>query len=322
MKNTLLKESSIWKSGMMGVAVGDALGYPVQFMHREEVEADPVTGMEACRLFRCPAGTWSDDTSMSMAMLDSIRELGYVDAKDIMDRFEAWIYEAKYCALDQAIDIGGACGGSIERYHVSRDISKCGKTGEHANGNGSLMRNLPISIYYAQKVDNGEVTTEKAIEDIHRVSALTHNHIRACIGCGLYFFAVKAVLFTEGSLMERLQKGMDEGFAFYRRDVRMLTDLMRYGRLQDLSELKKTESERIESSGYVVHTLEAAIWSLITTDSLKEGLLKAVNLADDSDSVGAVAGGLAGLYYGYDAIPEEWLSTLIKREWLESMCDM
>ena len=320
MEKTNGSSENMWLNGIMGVAVGDALGFPVQFMYREEVAERPVAGMEECRLFSGKAGTWSDDTSMTMAMLDSIREMNRIDARDIMNRFEAWLYEAKYCSLDMAIDIGAACEDSIVRYHKSRDITTCGKTGEHANGNGSLMRTLPICLFYADKVERGEVPVEKAIEDIHQVSALTHNHIRACIGCGLYFFAVKAILFREGTLTERLQAGMDEAFAFYKNDIAGLKDLMYYGRLMDLTEFGKTESDVIRSSGYVVHTLEAAIWSLITTDSFPEALLKAVNLADDADSVGAVAGGLAGLYYGYESIPEEWLRALIRRDWLEAMC--
>jgi len=143
-------------------------------------------------------------------------------------------------------------------------VDICGKTGERANGNGSLMRTLPVCLYYAEKTQTGEATVGQAIRDIHKISALTHNHLRACMTCGLYFFCVREMIFGEGSLNERLQRGMDQGFAYYEKDI--------------------------------------------------------ANLGDDTDTVGAIAGGLAGLYYGYDAIPEEWREALIKREWIEEMC--
>ena len=313
-------KKNVWLDGIMGVATGDALGLPVQFMRREELNQNPVTSMEGDNQFRTPAGTWSDDTSMTMAILGSMLEKEMIDPVDIMNQFEAWLYNAEYCALDTAIDIGTTCGMSIDRFHENKDIMKCGSTGEYANGNGSLMRTLPICIYYAKKVHGNETTVEEAVRKISIVSALTHNHPRACIGCCLYFFCVKSILFEEGDLKKKLQKGIYDGFTYYEKDMDMLEQATYYSRTLDIEKFAKTDIDMIKSSGYVVDSFEAAIWSLITTDSLKECLLKAVNLGDDADTVGAIAGGIAGLYYGYDSIPEEWLNKLAKREWLETMC--
>ena len=130
------------------------------------------------------------------------------------------------------------------------------------------------------------------------------------------------VLDGSGALNERLQSGLDKGFAFYEKEIRNRVELSYYGRLRNLSDFAGKDSDEIKSSGYVVDTIEAAVWSLITTESYKECELKAVNLGDDADTVGAIAGGLAGLYYGYDAIPEEWLAAIQRREWIEELCQM
>ena len=311
---------NVWLDGIMGVATGDALGLPVQFRRREELVDNPVVDMTRDHIYLAPAGTWSDDTSMTMAMLGSMINREKVDPQDIMNQFVAWLYNAEYCALDEPIDMGETCYDSIKRYYESHNILTCGKKGEFANGNGSLMRTLPICVYYAKQVNAGKETVDVAIRNIHTVSALTHNHKRACIACGLYFFCVKSILFDEGNLNKKLQKGIYDGFTYYERDMKLLEEATCYSRTLDIEEFAKTNVDQIESSGYVVDSFEAAIWSLVTTDSLKDCLLKAVNLGDDADTVGAIAGGLAGLYYGYESIPEDWLNKLAKREWLEEMC--
>ena len=166
------------------------------------------------------------------------------------------------------------------------------------------------------------MTDQEAVSLIHQVAGLTHNHLRGQIACGLYYFMICAVLDEKGTLLERLQIGLDHGFAVYEQAGGNKKELAHYRRLRDLNALAVSPESGISSSGYVVHTIEAALWSLITTDSFKECELKAVNLGDDADTVGAIAGGLAGLYYGYDSIPEEWLSAIQRREWIENLCRM
>ena len=130
------------------------------------------------------------------------------------------------------------------------------------------------------------------------------------------------VMNAEGPLCERLKAGLERGFEFYEAFLADKDNLRPYDRLQDPDAFAAVPEGRIKSSGYVVDTLEAAVWSLITTDSFEQALLKAVNLGDDTDTVGAVTGGLAGLYYGYDRIPAEWLSAIKKREWIEGLCEI
>jgi ADP-ribosylglycohydrolase len=122
------------------------------------------------------------------------------------------------------------------------------------------------------------------------------------------------------SLQQLLQDGIDDGLRFYGQDIRNLTEMAYLGRLFDLEELKDTPEKNIFPSGYVVESLETAVWCLITTNTFKDCLLKAVNLGDDTDTIAAIAGGLAGLYYGYEAIPQEWLAVIQRRDWIEDMC--
>ncbi|MBP3297354.1 MAG: ADP-ribosylglycohydrolase family protein [Lachnospiraceae bacterium] len=312
-------ERNIWIDGMMGLVVGDALGCPVQFMTREEIAERPerlVTGMESGGVYDMPEGTWTDDSSMALAALDSIVELGKVDLEDIMESFVDWYEEGEYTPFGEAFDMGNTCSIAIESYERERDPMTCGGVKESSNGNGSLMRIMPVCLYaYAKKLP-----TDEAIKVVHEVGGLTHNHMRAKIACGLYYFCVKAILDQKGTLMERIQKGLDEGFFFYEKDIRNRVELTYYRRLQNLQEFTEVPESKIKSTGYVVDFIEAAIWSLIQKNSFKDALLTAVNLGDDSDTIGAITGGLAALYYGYDCIPEEWLGFIQRRGWIEDLC--
>ena len=224
--------------------------------------------------------------------------------------------------------------------------------GEYANGNGALMRILPACLYYYARSNEpsdvlaqafGEcrdtesearsdrqkkvcTSEDEAIEGIHVISGLTHNHIRSKMCCGIYYFMVKRII--DGVKKDKkpvlgalLQEGIDNGLKYYGRDISNLTEMTYLGRLFHLFEFKDVPEEQIRTSGYVIDSIEAAVWCLITTDSYKECMLKAVNLGDDTDTVAAIAGGLAGLYYGYEEIPKDWLAVIKKREWIEGMCE-
>jgi ADP-ribosylglycohydrolase len=125
----------------------------------------------------------------------------------------------------------------------------------------------------------------------------------------------------QGLPLERLQEGINNAYIYYRKDIQNLKELNHYNRLIDLHQFQNIPENEIKSSGYVVDTLEAAVWCMINTSSYAECVLKAVNLGDDTDTVAAIAGGLAGLYYGYDNIPTEWLNVIQKREWIEKLLE-
>lgn len=308
---------NIWLNGVMGVIIGDALGCPVQFLDRAEiVDRGLVTGMEGYGTYNMPPGTWTDDGSMTLATLDSIRELKTIDLEDIMTRFVDWYEDNEYTPFGEAFDMGNTCSMAIESFERDKDVKICGGTGERSNGNGSLMRIIPACLY----AYDSKLTTDDSVKVVHDVSGLTHNHLRSKIGCGLYYFCVCSILDGAGSLTERLQQGLDAGFSYYETDIRNRVELAHYGRLGNVADFANKNEEEIKSSGYIVDSLEAAVWSLINTNSFEKALLKAVNLGDDSDTVGAIAGGLAGLYYGYESMPEKWLDSIQRRDWIENMC--
>ena len=318
----MTENTNIWLNGIMGVVVGDALGCPVQFESREEVARHPVTGMSGYGTFNLPEGSWTDDSSLTIALLESIRRVGEIDLDDIMGNFMKWLYDGEFTPYGESYDIGRGTMQAINRYKKNRKAKKCGGDEEWNNGNGSLMRIMPACLYCSVMESSGMYSDRDAIDVIHSVGGLTHAHIRSNIACGLYFFMAKYILFREGSLQERIQEGLTQGFAFYESYLADKENLHYYDRLKDLEAFKSLPADKIKSTGYVVDALEAAVWSLITTDSFDQALLKAVNLGDDTDTVGAIAGGLAGLYYGYDSFPEDWLSAIKRREWIEEMCEI
>lgn len=308
---------NIWLEGITGVVVGDALGCPVQFEEREEVAEHPVTGMRGYGAFSVPAGSWTDDSSLTLALLDSICKTGKLDLKDIMDNFVDWLEDGAFTPFGYAYDIGGSTIGAITEYEAKGNPLLCGGRGEYDNGNGSLMRIMPACLYCCKRGMNDD----DAVRAVHAVGSLTHAHIRANIACCLYYFMVKEILDAQGTLKDRLQAGLDKGFRYFEEAKVDQGNLKYYDRIRNLNTFAETPIEEIQGTGYVVDTLEAVIWSLITTNSFEEALLKVVNLGKDTDTTGAIAGGLAALYYGYDAIPKEWIKEIQKYDWIRELCE-
>ena len=308
----------IWKEGIFGVIIGDALGCPVQFESREKVATHPVTGMRGFGSFDLPAGSWTDDSSLTLALLDSIGRNGNMNLNKIMLNFVEWLEHGAFTPYGYSYDIGFGTESAILEYEHTGDPLTCGGRSEQNNGNGSLMRIMPACLYCCSK----NYDEDKAIRAIHAVGSLTHAHIRANIACGLYWFMVRAILNGAGTLSQRMQEGLDEGFRFYERTLgEDLAELAHYDRIRDLKQFAQTPAEEIQGNGYVVETLEAVVWALITTNSFEEALLKVVNLGRDTDTTGAIAGGLAALYYGYKAIPTDWIREIKKKDWIEELCE-
>ena len=298
------------KAVMLGHAVGDALGVPVEFCDRAELDEKPVTDMVGYGTYPYPEGCWSDDTSMSLATLDSLAN-GYVNYDEIMLNFGKWYYNDQYTPTNEMFDVGNTCSHAIDNYFAHhKPVEECGLMGEHTNGNGSLMRIHPFVLYtYAN-----QMSVDEWLGVIVKASALTHAHDRSKIGCLIYTFVMMSLLKDKG------KGGIRDALKKAERYLSACAEFAPYERVfkSDFAELPR---EEIKSSGYVVDTLEAAIWCLLTTDNYHDCVLKAVNLGDDTDTVAAVAGGLAGAFYGYDAIPREWLDTLKRRGYIEEMCE-
>lgn len=294
------------KSVILGHAIGDALGVPVEFYSREFLTKNPVTKMVGFGTHNVPAGTWSDDTSMSLCALDSLSK-GTVDFEDIMKNFGKWYYDRDFTATSEVFDIGNTCYNAIYNYfNLGYKATECGLTNERSNGNGSLMRINPFVLYAHY---NG-IEGDEFIGLIMKASSLTHAHQCSMDGCIIYSHVLRELFHYQSKIAVSI--GLEKAKHWIRcREI--------YSKIlsKDISKIPISE---IKSSGYVVHSLEAAIWCLLTTDSYSDCILKAVNLGGDTDTVAAIVGGLAGALYGFDAIPKIWIETLKKEDYIENMC--
>lgn len=304
-------------NGIMGLCVADALGVPVEFANRETLRKSPVIDMRAYGTYNQPAGTWSDDTSMTLCLTDSLSK--GIDYNDIMTNFIKWINAGEYTPYGEVFDVGNATRKALMRMKGGTAPLDCGGLGDYDNGNGSLMRILPI-VFYLKSIYGTEFTeNDEAMTIIHNVSVLTHAHKRSLIACGIYT-SVANMLMGGMDLSVAVEMGIDKALAYYKKHDEFADELHYYKRLSNKT-FAKTPVKNIKSSGYVVDTLEAAIWCLLKTKNYKNCVLMAVNLGEDTDTVAAVAGGLAGLHYGYESIPKEWLFALARRDYIESMCN-
>lgn len=298
------------KSVVLGHAVADALGVPVEFCSRAELTERPVTEMMGFGSYPVPAGSWSDDTSMSLCELDSLAK-GPVDYDEIMRNFGKWYYDDEFTPAGELFDVGNTCSFAIHNYHEAGCSHKeCGLDDGKSNGNGSLMRIHPFVLYAHYKM----MPLIEWEPFIFEASALTHAHERSKVGCGIYAYILLHLLADPN--IGVVETALRRAEAHYRDNA----ELAHYSRMFEAN-FARLGAEEIRSSGYVVDTLEAAVWCLLTTDSYKACVLKAANLGGDTDTVAAIAGGLAGALYGYNAIPKNWLDTLLKREYIEEMCE-
>ena len=230
--------SDTWKSGIFGLVVGDALGVPVEFTSREERKNDPVTGMRA---------------------LDSINQKNGIDYQDIMEKFSDWCLYGEYTPFHEVFDIGITVSRAIIRYGQGTVPVKAGGNREFDNGNGSLMRILPVCLYLYNRQKIICMSEDESIYIIHSVSALTHAHLRSQMACGFYYFMVKSLLGKKENLVSRLQRGIDEAYNYYLQNSQNRTELEAFSRLADLENFRKRPENEIKSSGYVIDTLETAV---------------------------------------------------------------
>lgn len=293
-----------WYNGIMGAIVGDALGVPFEFKKRGTFKCE---GMEEYGTHHMPKGTWSDDSSMILATMDSIANKKEIVPQDINDNFIKWLDFAEYTATGKVFDCGATVLTALQTGEP--------QYGEHDNGNGSLMRILPVCLYCAEK--RGLPVHDRMY--VHAVAGLTHGHARSKLACDIYYCLVYSIIYFDGKLTDRIQKGIDMAFELCKRKE---DELRHFDRIKNTSLFKDFSENQIRSGGYVVDSLEASLWCLLNSSSYEECVKKAVNLGDDTDTTACIAGGLAGLYYGAESIPEEWLSVLMRREWIESMIEV
>lgn len=303
--------------GMLGLCVGDACGVPVEGSEKSERKKKPVMDMIGYGTYFQPPGTWSDDSSMALATLAGL--CNGLDYDDIMGKFLDFYQKACFTAYDEVFDIGNVTRKALLGYDGTKPAYTCGLTRERDNSNGSLMRILPIVYYVRGRYTDGAYLTPEGFEIVHKLSKMTHAHPISQIACGLYISI--ALVFFDAQPVGNGQEAVRAAFRYYRKNPEFKGWIERFQCVESLSEIEALRESEVNSTGYVVDTLQAALWCFLTTDDYRDCVLKAVNLGGDTDTVAAVAGGLAGLRYGADAIPDSWKQNLAKRKEIVELCD-
>ncbi|KAJ5779555.1 ADP-ribosylglycohydrolase family protein [Penicillium paradoxum] len=306
-----LSPESRAKGAIWGVCVADALGGPVQFMDAGTFE--PITGLRFVEPFHQPAGAFSDDGSMTLALAFSFCESGmqYNHALSIQ-YFVEWVTEGRFSTIDCAWDVGNSTSSSLEIWkrsgasdvdltqaEVNRKLNH-----EKFSGNGSLMRIVPVGLAYWRD-------TQQAREFARQQSQVTHPSlacVEACeayteLVCGVMNGHTKQQLYDTVSVFPFTHRGLKERITGY----------------ESIEDWQRQEPGDMMSSGWVIDTLECALWAFFKYDTWKDGALAVVNLGGDSDTAGAVFGGLAGAFYGFDSIPSEWVDGMQKKSFIEDI---
>ncbi len=291
------------KDLLYGVCVGDALGVPVEFVSRENLKNNPVTKMGSGGVHDQGIGVWSDDSSLTFCLAESIIE-GY-DIHNLANKFIKWKNDGYWTATGEVFDIGNTTRQSIINLSNGIHPTMAGGIYEIDNGNGSLMRILPLVILLK------DLPIEKRFALVKEVSSISHAHNRSVISC--FYYLEFALQLMEGKdkfdIYENLKKSVSE---FLISNEIYSNELIHFDRLLN-GNIYELEEELIQSGGYVIQTLEASIWCLLTTNNYEKAVLKAVNLGGDTDTTAAVTGGLAGLLYGFESIPKTWVASIRKR---------
>ncbi|HEY1504382.1 MAG TPA: ADP-ribosylglycohydrolase family protein [Stellaceae bacterium] len=279
---------------MLGLAVGDALGAAVEFQTRDKFP--PVTNMRGGGTFKLAPGEWTDDTTMALCLGQSLFEHGTLDQYDFMTRLRAWLERGENTVHGKCFDIGTTTRAAIESF-IHDDDPAAGAVNPESAGNGSLVRLAPLAVFCANDIDQARFLANKQ-------SRATHGTIECLDACELF----------AAQLVDALS-GADKVTATRPRVMALSPNVL----FINGGEWKDKPRDAISSSGYVVHTLEAALWAVWQTKNFRDAVLLAVNLGDDADSVGAVAGQLAGALYGASSIPADWLAKLAWRTEIEKL---
>lgn len=289
------------RGGLYGLLIGDALGVPYEFHVPEnlppfeQLEFEPPVGFN--RSHRgTPAGTWSDDGAQALALLESLLDRGELDPDDFGERLVRWWHEGYATPDGRVFDIGNTTSDALARLEAGVPAVDAGSDDELSNGNGSLMRVLPLALWHRG-------TDAELVRDARLQSSMTHRHARSQLACALYCLWARRVLRGDPSPYEAAVSALSG----------LVTDE------EDAAELRQiVEPYLVSGSGYVVDCLHSARWALRGTD-YQDVVRRAVGLGLDTDTTAAVAGGIAGLRWGESALPTRWLSGLRGRELVEDL---
>jgi ADP-ribosylglycohydrolase len=283
---------------LFGLAVGDALGCTLEF--KQPGTFEPITTIEGGGAHQLKLGQWTDDTSLALCLAQSLIDCNDFDPKDQMKKYCKWEAEGYMSSTGTCFDIGNSTLKALEEFRATGN-PYAGSTEEHSAGNGSIMRLAPISMYY---VNN----PKDALRYAALSSKTTHANVMCVDSCR--YMAGIIVGLLRGESKKRVLSSMYSPVPNYFDDNPLCNAINEIAS----GSFKKKQPPEIKGTGFVVQSLEAALWAFYKTDNFKEGTLKAVNLGDDADTTGSVYGQIAGAYYGIDNIPKEWIDVLAFRE--------
>lgn len=293
--------------GIFGFCIGDMLGVPVEFSTREERDNDEVKELRAYGTYHQPFGAWSDDTSLMLGLIDAFNNGFSMDK--LAENFVSYYKNGKFTPNGEMFDIGISTKNAIEKIIQGMEPVKCGGSSEMDNGNGSLMRILPLA-YLENEYD--EVQIIKLVEN---VSSITHAHNRSKLACIIYVeYALQLIQGKEKleayeETIEFISKNCNE---VYSNELKNFENILN----KNIFNFKR---EEIKSTGYVIDTLEAVLWLFFNKNSYEEMVLGAVNLGGDTDTIAAIVGGIAGIYYGFNAIPNRWVQNVTRKSEIKEM---
>lgn len=305
------------RDALLGAAVGDAFGVPYEFLSRAEIsnlELDGMIGKDTNPTFKSrwdnliPSGSYSDDTAMIVATMDSMIKNQTIDYDNIMHNYVKWWETGKYSSLPYPFGLGGVISDSLERYLRGTTPIECGGRDFMDNGNGSLMRILPFSLYCINK----DLSDDETLEIIRNGSSLTHGNEISIMACFMYTIFLRELIRTRNKNLA-FGKMISIKYENYFSPETVTI----YKRINNPNFNLKIED--IKESGYVVDTLETVIYSIMNSNDYRETIENCVRVGYDTDTSACIAGSLAGVLYGYDNIPKEWLDKLRRREYLENL---
>ncbi len=293
------------RGALVGLAVGDALGAAVEFMSPGTFP--PVTGYRSGGPHRLNAGEWTDDTSMGLALADSIVHVGW-NLNDQAERYVQWMKHGKYSVNGRCFDIGITTSRALHTFMESRDTTQSGSRSESASGNGSIMRLAPVPIRYHGLYPNNIPELARLAEE----SSLTTHASEQCLSACHYLALVLSALIHGEDRATVLSPSWEPLKALQAvKPLHPLIEQVASG------SFREKQPPAIRGSGWVVQSLEAALWAVHDASSFEEAVLRAVNLGDDADTTGAVAGQLAGAFWGESGIPATLRHGLARYDMLE-----
>ncbi len=297
---------SKYVNGMLGLAIGDAFGVPLEGTPRKRLVSEPVTDYQFDFVHQKKAGDWSSGTSLTIATIESFNEVNGFDYQDMMNKYLSWLMNGDYTSTKKAFNVGVTTNRALNNYFLGKmKPVDCGLNNADSNDNGSLLRMLPIAIYcYEKRLNFQEIS-----ELVNNITSLTHRHEISKLGN--YIYVNYCILLLDGYDKYRayeLLKKID--YSMYKRDA-----INRFRKVIK-NKIYNFDLKDIYSNTDVVKTLESVFWIILNTETFKQAIIGACNLGDATSSIGAITGSLAGLIYQFDDIPNNWIINLTNSKYL------